>query len=106
MKINLNCKDAVRTGKTVMPSKRVIGYVKGVSDSRSPLGEAVFSGHEFHHTDEASEGHALQLQAQQGFSGGFDGAVTNRTQGSYTHLHPLASAGMIGNFVGNCRKKE
>ncbi|WP_421908482.1 Ni-sirohydrochlorin a,c-diamide synthase [Methanolacinia petrolearia] len=96
-------------GKTVMPSKRVIGYVKGVSDSRSPLGEAVFSGHEFHHTDvrlPKDTHYSYRLSRGSGIIGGFDGAVTNRTQGSYTHLHPLASAGMIGNFVGNCRKKE
>ena len=96
-------------GRTAMPSKRVIGYVKGESDSKSPLGEAGFSGHEFHHTDvrlSKDTHYSYRLSRGAGIIGGFDGAVVNRTQGSYTHLHPLGSAGMIGNFVDNCRMKR
>ena len=96
-------------GKTTMPSKRVIGYVKGVSDSKSPLGCSEFSGHEFHHTDvrlSKDTHYSYRLNRGSGIIGGFDGAVVNRTQGSYTHLHPLAASEMIGNFVDNCRKKK
>lgn len=96
-------------GKTTMPSKRVIGYVRGVSDSKSPLGKSEFRGHEFHHTDvrlSKDTHYSYRLSRGSGIIGGFDGAVVNRTQGSYTHLHPVASAGMIENFVDNCRKNK
>ena len=33
-----------------------------------------------------------------------DGAVVNNTLGSYTHLHPVASAGMFRHFVDLCKK--
>jgi cobyrinic acid a,c-diamide synthase len=41
-----------------------------------------------------------------GIKDNLDGAVINRTLGSYTHLHPVASLGMMKNFVKNCRKKK
>ena len=91
-----------------MPAKRVVSYVEGTSVSDSPLGEAAFRGHEFHYSDVqlASETHyAYQLSRGIGIHDNLDGAVSNNTLGSYTHLHPVASEGMFRHFVRNCRKK-
>jgi Ni-sirohydrochlorin a,c-diamide synthase len=95
-------------GETRMPAKRVIGYVKGHSDGRCPLGESDFSGHEFHHTYvilQKDTHFSYRLSRGSGIKDNLDGAQINRTLASYTHLHPVASADMIKNFVSECRKK-
>jgi cobyrinic acid a,c-diamide synthase len=99
----------VFTGETRMPSKRVIGYVEGFSDDTSPLGAARFAGHEFHHTDVrlAPDTHyAYRLTRGKGITETFDGAVVHRTQGSYTHLHPVASRDMFARFTEICRTRN
>lgn len=96
-------------GETRMPARRVIGYVKGVSDSKCPLGRGEFLGHEFHHSDVvlSKDTHfSYRLSRGLGIRDCLDGALANRTLASYTHLHPLASEGMIKNFVEECRKKN
>ena len=90
-----------------MPAKRVIGYVKGKSDTRCPLGAFDFSGHEFHHTDVIlpKDTHfCYRLSRGKGITDNLDGALKDRTMASYTHLHPAASFGMIEHFVSECRK--
>jgi cobyrinic acid a,c-diamide synthase len=97
----------VFSGETRMPAKRVVSYVEGTSVSDSPLGEAAFRGHEFHYSDVqlASETrYAYQLSRGIGIHDNLDGAVSNNTLGSYTHLHPVASEGMFRHFVGLCRE--
>ena len=97
----------VFSGETVMPAQRVIGYVQGVSDAKSPLGAGEFSGHEFHHTDVrlAKDTHySYRLKRGKGIIDNLDGAVVNRTQASYTHLHPISVHGMIRHFTDECRK--
>ena len=96
-------------GETRMPEKRVVSYVAGMSSADSPVGRASFRGHEFHYSDvtlDPSTRYAYRLSRGIGIQDNLDGALTHRTLGSYTHLHPLASRGMIRHFIENCRKKN
>jgi cobyrinic acid a,c-diamide synthase len=73
------------------------------------MGAASFRGHEFHYSDvslDPSAKYAYRLSRGIGIKDNLDGAIVNRTLGSYTHLHPVASLGMMKNFVKNCRKKR
>ncbi|MDN7013343.1 Ni-sirohydrochlorin a,c-diamide synthase [Methanoculleus sp. FWC-SCC3] len=93
-------------GATRMPARRMLGYVVGTSAAGSPVGEAAFRGHEFHYSsvDLAPETRfAYRLSRGSGIQDGFDGAVRDRTIGSYIHLHPVASRGMLAHFVDCCR---
>jgi cobyrinic acid a,c-diamide synthase len=97
----------VFSGEARMPSRRVIGYVTGTSGSESPLGSGSFRGHEFHHTDvRLAKGTKFTYQLSRGIGivNNLDGALINRTQASYTHLHPVASRGMLNHFLEQCRK--
>jgi cobyrinic acid a,c-diamide synthase len=97
----------VFSGDTLMPARRVVSYVEGTSGNDSPLGAAAFRGHEFHYSDvhlSKETRFAYQLSRGVGIYENLDGAVMNNTLGSYTHLHPVASAGMFRHFVGLCRK--
>jgi cobyrinic acid a,c-diamide synthase len=99
----------VFSGETRMPARRVVSYVEGKSLSDSPMGSATFRGHEFHYSDVVlSPGthFAYQLSRGIGIHENLDGAVIDNTLGSYTHLHPVASAGMFRHFVELCRKNS
>jgi cobyrinic acid a,c-diamide synthase len=99
----------VFSGETRMPARRVVSYVEGTSGGNSPLGAAAFRGHEFHYSEvnlSKETRYAYQLSRGVGIYENLDGAVTNNTLGSYTHLHPVASAGMFRHFVGLCRKNR
>jgi cobyrinic acid a,c-diamide synthase len=99
----------VFSGETRMPARRVVSYVEGTSGSDSPLGPAAFRGHEFHYSDvelAKETRYAYQLSRGIGIHENLDGAVMNNTLGSYTHLHPVASAGMFRHFLGLCRKNS
>ena len=93
-------------GTTRMPARRMLGYVVGTSAAKSPVGEAAFRGHEFHYSsvDLAPETRfAYRLSRGSGIRDGSDGAVRDQTIGSYTHLHPVTSRGMLAHFVDCCR---
>jgi len=95
-------------GITRMPSRRVVSYVEGTSDTGSPLGTASFRGHEFHYSSVElgpDTRFAYRLSRGIGIRDNLDGAVKKATLGSYTHLHPVASAGMFRHFVGLCRSQ-
>ena len=97
----------VFTGETVMPARRVVSYVEGESRGKYPLGHGHFRGHEFHYSDVvlAPETHYSYLLSRGiGIHGNRDGAVAGNTIGSYTHLHPVASRGLIAGFIGTCRR--
>jgi cobyrinic acid a,c-diamide synthase len=99
----------VFSGKTRMPARRVVSYVEGKSLSDSPMGAAVFRGHEFHYSDvklTPDTRFAYQLSRGIGIHENLDGAFINNTLGSYTHLHPVASTGMFRHFVELCRKNS
>jgi cobyrinic acid a,c-diamide synthase len=99
----------VFSGETRMPARRVVSYVTGTSDATSPVGQAQFSGHEFHHSDvvlSPDTRYAYHLSRGIGIRDNFDGAVIDNTLGSYTHLHPVGSKGMLEHFVHLCRKKK
>jgi len=99
----------VFSGETRMPARRVVSYVTGTSDANSPVGPAQFKGHEFHHSDvvlSPDTRYAYQLSRGIGIRDNLDGAVINNTLGSYTHLHPVGSKGMLGHFVSACRKRR
>jgi cobyrinic acid a,c-diamide synthase len=73
------------------------------------MGAALFRGHEFHYSDvdlDRDTRFAYTLSRGVGISNNLDGAVVGNTLGSYTHLHPVASAGMFRHFVGLCRQKR
>jgi cobyrinic acid a,c-diamide synthase len=98
----------VFSGETLMPARRIVAYVEGESSAASPLGPGRFRGHEFHYSDvRLAPGtmYAYRLSRGTGIAGNNDGAVTGRTLGSYTHLHPLASRGLFAHFVGECRRE-
>ncbi len=95
-------------GETRMPAHRVVSYVEGKSAADSPVGSATFRGHEFHYSDvvlDKKTRYAYVLSRGIGIQDNLDGALTNRTLGSYTHLHPVSSLGMVRHFVNQCRKK-
>jgi cobyrinic acid a,c-diamide synthase len=99
----------VFSGETRMPARRVVSYVEGTSRSNSPVGAAAFRGHEFHYSEVvlSPDTHfAYQLSRGIGIHENLDGAIMNNTLGSYTHLHPVASAGMFRHFVELCRKNS
>jgi cobyrinic acid a,c-diamide synthase len=94
-------------GETRMPAKRVVSYVEGTCSASSPFGPASFRGHAFHYSDvdlEKETRYAYTLSRGIGIRENLDGAVSNNTLGSYTHLHPVGSAGMFAHFVDTCRK--
>jgi cobyrinic acid a,c-diamide synthase len=95
-------------GETRMPAHRVVSYVEGTSAAGSPVGSAAFRGHEFHYSDvvlDKKTKYAYCLSRGIGIRDNLDGALRDRTLGSYTHLHPLGSIRMMRNFVNACRKK-
>ncbi len=95
-------------GETRMPAHRVVSYVEGTSAADSPVGSATFRGHEFHYSDvvlDKNTRYAYVLKRGIGIQDNLDGALVHRTLGSYTHLHPVASRGMIQHFLQTCRKK-
>ncbi len=97
----------VFAGETRMPAHRVVSYVEGTSGAGSPLGKASFRGHEFHYSDvslDRDTRFAYRLSRGVGIRDNLDGAVVHNTLGSYTHLHPVASAGMFRHFVRLCKK--
>ena len=96
-------------GFTRMPTRRVIGYVRGTSSAKSPLGASSFAGHEFHHTDvilPKDTRYTYRLSRGIGIRDNLDGALVHRTQASYTHLNPSASAPMFAHFVQECRPRH
>jgi Ni-sirohydrochlorin a,c-diamide synthase len=96
----------VFSGETRMPARRVVSYVEGESTAGSPVGGARFRGHEFHYSEVAlgRDTHfAYTLSRGIGIRENLDGAVVKNTLGSYTHLHPVASAGMFRHFTDLCR---
>jgi cobyrinic acid a,c-diamide synthase len=98
----------VFSGETRMPARRVVSYVEGMCSPDSPMGHASFRGHEFHYSEvvlEKETRYAYTLSRGVGIRDNCDGAVVANTLGSYTHLHPVASAGMFRHFVDGCRKK-
>jgi len=93
-------------GETRIPARRVVSYVEGEASAESPMGPARFRGHEFHYSDVVlGEGtrFAYHLTRGVGIREAADGALVHRVQGSYTHLHPVASRGMFGRFLETCR---
>lgn len=96
----------VFSGKAKMPAKRVVAYVEGRSMPGSPMGECSFRGHEFHYSDVSLNPDiplVYALSRGEGISRGTDGALVNLTLGTYTHLHPVSSIGMLLHFLANCR---
>jgi cobyrinic acid a,c-diamide synthase len=97
----------VFSGETNLPAHRVVRYVEGTCSGDSPFGKASFRGHEFHYSEvKLADGtrFAYRLSRGEGIHNSLDGAVVNNTLGSYTHLHPVASAGMFKNFIGLCKR--
>lgn len=95
-------------GETLMPARRVVSYVEGESSACSPLGAGNFKGHEFHYSDVClapDTRYAYRLTRGTGIEGMNDGAVTEQTLGSYTHLHPVPGIAMFRHFVGRCRTR-
>jgi cobyrinic acid a,c-diamide synthase len=96
-------------GKTLMPAQRVVSYVEGMSIQASPVGASRFRGHEFHYSEvmlDHNTRYSYQLSRGTGIEGTMDGAVSDQTIGSYTHLHPVSSIGMFRHFVEKCREKN
>ena len=99
----------VFAGETRMPCSRVVSYVEGVSTNGSPMGASRFRGHEFHYSEvdlHPDTKFAYHLSRGIGIRDTLDGALVNRTLGSYTHLHPVASRGMFRHFVKSCRNRQ
>jgi len=100
---------SVFDGETRMPARRVVSYVEGTSAPGSPMGGAQFRGHEFHYSEvvlSKETKFSYTLSRGIGIRDNLDGAVIDNTLGSYTHLHPVASAGMFRHFAELCRKRK
>ncbi len=72
----------------------------------NPVGAGLFRGHEFHYSEvilPEDTRFSYLLSRGRGIRGQLDGAVRDNTIGSYTHLHPVSSRGMIAAFVATCR---
>lgn len=96
-------------GETRLPAHRVVRYVEGTCAAKSPFGRTTFRGHEFHYSEvrlDRGTRYAYRLSRGEGICDARDGAVANNTLASYTHLHPVASAGMFRHFAGLCRKNR
>jgi cobyrinic acid a,c-diamide synthase len=96
----------VFSGETRMPARRVVSYVEGRSLNDCPMGHSAFRGHEFHYSQVvlSPDTHfTYQLSRGIGIHENLDGAVIDNTLGSYTHLHPVASAAMFRHFIELCR---
>lgn len=99
----------VFAGSTSMPARRVVSYVEGTAMAGSPLGPGPFRGHEFHYSEvqlAPKTTFAYRLTRGIGIRDQLDGALINNTLGSYSHLHPVASAGMFRHFVDLCRTRR
>lgn len=97
----------VFSGETGMPAHRTLGYVEGRAGAASPFGAGAFRGHEFHYSEvqlAPETTYAYTLSRGTGIRGSLDGAVTEQTLASYTHLHPAASARFFRGFLQACRK--
>lgn len=93
-------------GKTVMPARRVVAYVSGESSVDSPVGASLFKGHEFHYSEVLlphGTHFAYRLSRGQGIRDGLDGALVQKTLGSFSHLHPVGSHAMFCRFLETCR---
>jgi cobyrinic acid a,c-diamide synthase len=93
-------------GDTMMPSRRVLGYIEG-SSHNGPMGQSHFRGHEFHYSEikmDPGQKYVFRLSRGMGISGGDDGILVGNTLGSYAHLHPVSSSGMIRSFISTCRE--
>jgi len=100
---------SVFPGHTVLPARRIVSYVEGESLPGSLLGTARFRGHEFHYSDvilDPETRYLYRITRGTGIRDQLDGASVKRTLASYTHLHPVPSAGMIRTFVSACRRPE
>lgn len=98
----------VFSGETRMPARRIVSYVEGESAADCPVGKEHFKGHEFHYSDvclSPDTRYAYRLSRGTGIKGMYDGALTEQTIGSYTHLHPVPAVAMFRHFVGKCRKR-
>lgn len=96
----------VFAGEARMPAQRRLGYVVGTSARESPMGQAMFRGHEFHYSAvhlAPGTRYAYRLTRGSGIHDGSDGAVQDQTIASYVHLHPVTSREMLANFVECCR---
>jgi len=97
----------VFSGETGMPAHRTLGYVEGRAGAACPFGEGAFRGHEFHYSEvrlAPETTFAYTLSRGTGIKGALDGAVTEQTLASYTHLHPAASADFFRGFLQACRQ--
>lgn len=96
-------------GSTSMPARRVVSYVEGTSAAGTPLGAGPFRGHEFHYSEvrlAPETQFAYRLTRGIGIRDNLDGAFVNATLGSYTHLHPVGSAGLFRHFIDLCRTRR
>lgn len=88
-------------GTAKMPVKKALGYVVG--EAKLPSGNFSFRGHEFHYSGISMDSgvkYSYELSRGVGVSGGKDGVLVKNTLGAYTHLMPISSRGMFGNFFG------
>jgi cobyrinic acid a,c-diamide synthase len=95
-------------GFSSIPSRRVVSYVIGTSSAETPFGEQEFRGHEFHYSDvqlPPGTRYGYELSRGIGISGSHDGALSQNTLGSYTHLHPTAARSMFNRFCETCRSR-
>ncbi len=96
-------------GECRMPSRRVLGYVEGVSGRKNPFGAFGFRGHEFHYTDvrlAPGAEYVYRLTRGEGIAGRCDGVLADRTLASYSHLHPVTCRGMLERFAACCRESR
>lgn len=95
----------VFSAKSVIPEKKVLGYVCGKAEIENKTYD--FKGHEFHYSaviPKSSPQYAFTLSRGTGIAEGRDGIKHKRCIGSFTHLMPVSSYGILSSAL--CADKK
>lgn len=91
-----------------IPKKRVVTYVTGKTTPICPVTKQEslpIRGHAFHYSTvhpDPGVSYAYELDRGFGIEAQHDGIISNKVIGSYTHLHPVPSRGLLYSFLSAC----
>jgi len=95
-----------------IPKKRIVTYVKGVTNNNSPFPKSnalPVLGHAFHYSTvypDPGVSYAYDLERGIGIDSRNDGIIKNNLIASYTHLHPVPSRNFLFSFLSSCSREE
>jgi cobyrinic acid a,c-diamide synthase len=97
-------------GKTLMGQTRVVSYSQGSFIKDTPVGnkDNMFIGHEFHHSEiidlPENAKFGIKLTRGTGIKEMYDGLMSGKTLGVYSHLHAASYQEFPIRFVDACLK--